>query len=65
MTDDGSDPGSAATRLREARKQLRLAAADREALEHECRDLAGRVGELLARLEGIETVESATNGGDR
>jgi len=63
MTDDSRDPGSAATRLREARKQLRLAAADREELEHECRDLAGRVGEVLARLEGIRSIES--DGGER
>jgi len=61
--DADTDPGSAVTRLREARKQLRLAAADREELEHECRDLAGRVGELLARLEGVQTIES--DGGER
>lgn len=58
MTDADSGPGSAVTRLREARKQLRLAAADRDELKHECRDLAGRVDELLARLEGLETIES-------
>lgn len=63
MTDDDSDPGSAPVRLREARKQLRLAAADRDELEHECRDLAGRVGELLARVEGVRTIES--DGGER
>lgn len=63
MTDDDNGPGSAVTRLREARKQLRLAAADRGELEHECRDLAGRVGELLARLEGVRTIES--DGGER
>jgi hypothetical protein len=56
--DDNSGCVAPADRLREAQKQLRIAADKHDGLEHECRDLAGRVGELRARIKTVQALES-------